>query len=475
VPPNALTRAMTRLPRRVAAAVAVLLVLAVAFGIYRASAASERGRPDATVALDADVAAMFDRAASLCTGLSGPRLAGQVTADAGDPTAATPAGLTALAGRMCDLIGAVGPAGGDPWEAALAAHRTGTDAVRAAGGVPSAARSYVDTVRGHAGRYAAQAAFRDDPDAPVGEPTPVPEQYLPLVRSAATACPLLSPARVAAQVMAGSGFVAGRRGPDVALGIAALRPEVWAARARSADSPFDPGVAVPALATLTCALAAELAPLGGDPYPLALAALRWDAEAVRRAGGVPQVPTVRNRVRLVLAYADRYATDPRVTGAPGPAPSTLAESPRPSRSTGPSASPAAKPSPGANPPAGYEIVGYGGRCIDVPGKTAEDGERLQVRDCTGAPNQRWTFDSDGTVRALGLCMDLARAATADGTAVQVANCNGGDAQRFTLNAAGDLVGARAGKCVDVRDRGGDGALLQIWRCEGQENQKWRRR
>ncbi|MFB7600265.1 ricin-type beta-trefoil lectin domain protein [Streptomyces sp. NPDC056160] len=113
------------------------------------------------------------------------------------------------------------------------------------------------------------------------------------------------------------------------------------------------------------------------------------------------------------------------------------------------------------------------RCIDVAGGRGKDGSPLEIRDCSGAASQRWTFASDGTVRAMGLCMDAAGAQTSDGTTVQLANCNGGPAQRFRLNIRHDLVSRLAGKCVDIRDnQTADGSRLQLWSCAGTPNQKW---
>ncbi|MEW2304760.1 RICIN domain-containing protein [Streptomyces sp. NPDC006655] len=121
------------------------------------------------------------------------------------------------------------------------------------------------------------------------------------------------------------------------------------------------------------------------------------------------------------------------------------------------------------------LIGTGsGRCIDVT-NAGGDGTRLQIATCSGAARQKWVFQSDGTIRSLGLCMDLAWAGTADGTAIQVARCSGNRAQLFYLSAQGDLVSALADKCVDVTDNGtADGTKLQLWKCAGTPNQKWRK-
>lgn len=123
---------------------------------------------------------------------------------------------------------------------------------------------------------------------------------------------------------------------------------------------------------------------------------------------------------------------------------------------------------------GRPLVGLAGKCIDVPNGEFTDGRRLQLWTCNGSAAQRWTFHSDGSLRAGGLCMDVAWGNTADGTAVQLANCSGNAAQRFTLSGAGDLVSILANKCVDVpNSNSADGTPLQIWTCNGTAAQKWR--
>ncbi|MEV0391097.1 ricin-type beta-trefoil lectin domain protein [Nonomuraea sp. NPDC050643] len=121
------------------------------------------------------------------------------------------------------------------------------------------------------------------------------------------------------------------------------------------------------------------------------------------------------------------------------------------------------------------LVGYAGKCIDVPGGNPADGSQLQIHTCNGTSAQDWTFAPDGTVRGMGMCMDVAWGSTADGANVQIANCSGNPAQQFVLSGAGDLVNPQANKCVDVKDwNSADGAKLQIWTCGGGSNQKWAR-
>ncbi|WP_307867810.1 ricin-type beta-trefoil lectin domain protein [Umezawaea beigongshangensis] len=124
---------------------------------------------------------------------------------------------------------------------------------------------------------------------------------------------------------------------------------------------------------------------------------------------------------------------------------------------------------------GGRIIGYGGRCVDVPDSNASEGVQLQIWDCNGTGAQNWTFASDGTVRALGMCMDVAWGSRDNGASIQLARCSGSPAQQFVLSAAGDLVNPQANKCVDVKDWiNASGAKLHQWECTGGANQKWRR-
>ncbi|WP_399896182.1 ricin-type beta-trefoil lectin domain protein [Streptomyces sp. BBFR51] len=113
------------------------------------------------------------------------------------------------------------------------------------------------------------------------------------------------------------------------------------------------------------------------------------------------------------------------------------------------------------------------RCIDIVGGKAAQGARLMIWDCSGSASQHWTFPSDGTMRALGMCVELAGGSTDDGADLRMASCDGRQAQRFTLNARHDLVSGLANKCADVRDeQTSNGTRLQLWNCNGHDNQKW---
>jgi hypothetical protein len=113
------------------------------------------------------------------------------------------------------------------------------------------------------------------------------------------------------------------------------------------------------------------------------------------------------------------------------------------------------------------------RCIEVVGHRGADGSPLQIWDCGKKDWQKWDFRSDGTIHSMGLCMDVAWGSRDNGAVIQLAVCSGNPAQQFRLSGAGDLVNPQANKCVDVKDQAtGNGTRLQLWDCNGQDNQKW---
>nr|WSW66625.1 lectin [Streptomyces sp. NBC_00995] len=131
------------------------------------------------------------------------------------------------------------------------------------------------------------------------------------------------------------------------------------------------------------------------------------------------------------------------------------------------------PQSGADASSGA-LSGPGGKCLDATGNTGADGTPVQLWDCTGGANQRWTVQGDGSIRTLGACLDVTSGSTANGAKVQLYTCNGTGAQRWTYNAStGDIVNTAADKCLDVTDRStANGARAQIWTCTGAANQKW---
>ncbi|WP_432984193.1 RICIN domain-containing protein [Dactylosporangium sp. CA-233914] len=407
------------------------------------------GRP-----VDEVTAQTISLAALSCPALSGPRLAAQLMANSGlNPDATGPDGggiaampaaafrswapwpqaeardatasIYALAHYMCDLVGQVRLAGvaADRWQAALAAYYSGTAAVKAAAGVPADAKGYVDRVTGYATWYAGLAVFggtsvpasptpskTDSPSVLLNRmasdsPTAVPPTYVEAVKSAGSVCAQITPARVAAQLMAASGFDPNHRSADGAMGIAQFRAELWSRYEPTASSPWDPGTAIPALGKVMCDLVTRVTTMGGDSYRYALAAFRVGIDAVRAAGGLPPVPAVKEFVSRVAALADFYATvgPTAVTSSASPPSTPTAStslSPTPSK-TAAKPRPSSTPSPSSTGPTRYKVINvFTGKAMTVPNRSTAANEILVQQPDNGDPGQQWLLirDVDGTLR-----------------------------------------------------------------------------
>ncbi|MEV6693475.1 ricin-type beta-trefoil lectin domain protein [Micromonospora sp. NPDC051196] len=422
------------------------------------------------------------------------------------------ANVLALAHQMCDFSGQLRQAGiaGDQWRVAVGAFHSGMPAVIRAKGVPVDTVEYVDLVSGYAGYYGQLKQF-GGPGVPASTAPPasdtkgVPAPYVPLVVTAGSVCEQVTPAMVAAQVMALSGFDAHQLGPDGQRGIAQFLPEVWQSYGPSRGSAWDPETAIPAVGNAMCGLIDELSKLDGDPYLLALTAYRNGPTAVRQSGGSFDQPT-ETFLRAVKALTDLYVLDTRLA-RPTPAdtptttpPSSKAPDPDasepaadPDRSPSPTptsraTSPSTKPPAEAKPttaapkttapkperPSGAKQIFHPRTGLCVSSGSTGDGTRLELRSCKEDPAQWWVVRNDGTIRSRGLCMDIAWGGSDDGTAIQVAYCSGNPAQSWSINDKGGIISRLNGKAVDV-EMGASNKPLELWIYVGNSEQTWKLR
>ncbi|MDI1466203.1 non-reducing end alpha-L-arabinofuranosidase family hydrolase, partial [Catellatospora sp. KI3] len=136
----------------------------------------------------------------------------------------------------------------------------------------------------------------------------------------------------------------------------------------------------------------------------------------------------------------------------------------------PTTSPSVNPTPGGS----GTIVGVqSGRCVDVPNASQTNGTRVQLYDCNGQTNQRWTYTAGKALNVYGnKCLDANAQGTANGTAVIIWDCNGQSNQQWNVNANGTISGVQSGRCLDVWGTG-NGQQIQLYDCHGQTNQQWR--
>ncbi|TDB69760.1 RICIN domain-containing protein, partial [Micromonospora sp. KC721] len=118
------------------------------------------------------------------------------------------------------------------------------------------------------------------------------------------------------------------------------------------------------------------------------------------------------------------------------------------------------------------IVGaQSGRCIDAP--STSNGIQMQLWDCRGATNQRWTYTASRELRVYGnKCLDANGRGTTNGTAVIIWDCTGQPNQQWNVSG-NTITGVQSGLCVDASGAGtSNGTRIQLWTCHGGANQQW---
>lgn len=127
---------------------------------------------------------------------------------------------------------------------------------------------------------------------------------------------------------------------------------------------------------------------------------------------------------------------------------------------------------------------HSGKCVDVPGKSVEDGVQLTQYTCNGGMNQAWWIRDLGNgyaqlmAKHSGKCVDVANNSTNGNPVIQWSR-NSGSNQQWQLQDAGDglvrLVSRLSGKCLDVNPSStADGAKLIQWTCGTGTNQQFKR-
>ena len=125
------------------------------------------------------------------------------------------------------------------------------------------------------------------------------------------------------------------------------------------------------------------------------------------------------------------------------------------------------------------VSGNDNRCLDSDISNAtHDGTKVQVWQCLGGNNQRWTYYKDGSIRSSWdkRCLDEDIAGgTGAGTKVQVWHCIAGNLNQKWDFVGGTIVSRQDGRCLDEDIAGGtrNGSKAQVWDCNGWANQKWK--
>ncbi|WP_165217293.1 lytic transglycosylase domain-containing protein [Schaalia sp. ZJ1691] len=160
----------------------------------------------------------------------------------------------------------------------------------------------------------------------------VPAEYETAVLKAGSVCHEITPALIAAQVEAESGWNPHARSPAGAQGISQFMPATWATYGKDGDGDgeadiFNPTDAIYSQGVLMCWLIDEVktykvqSKISGDPVSLALAAYNAGIGAVLRYEGVPpyretqayvkKIPAAARKIELSMTNTDRESSAPQ--------------------------------------------------------------------------------------------------------------------------------------------------------------------
>ncbi|MCZ7439394.1 RICIN domain-containing protein [Micromonospora sp. WMMC241] len=129
---------------------------------------------------------------------------------------------------------------------------------------------------------------------------------------------------------------------------------------------------------------------------------------------------------------------------------------------------------GGTPSGGQLVGGQSGRCVEVPNSSTTNGTQVQLWDCGGGTNQRWTSTSGRQLTVYGnKCLDASGGGTANGTAVIIWDCHGGLNQQWNINTNGTVTNVQSGLCLDANGAASaNGTKIILWTCNGGANQRW---
>ncbi|MFE2172013.1 ricin-type beta-trefoil lectin domain protein [Kitasatospora sp. NPDC059462] len=116
-------------------------------------------------------------------------------------------------------------------------------------------------------------------------------------------------------------------------------------------------------------------------------------------------------------------------------------------------------------------------CADIDHGWTGNGTAALLWTCadagSAAPNQQFTFGTDGSLHVLGKCLDVTGGATANGSPVNLWDCNGSPAQQWLPGPhPHTLRNPNADKCLDADASAPLGARLVIRDCGKTQSEAW---
>jgi Ricin-type beta-trefoil lectin domain/Ricin-type beta-trefoil lectin domain-like len=123
---------------------------------------------------------------------------------------------------------------------------------------------------------------------------------------------------------------------------------------------------------------------------------------------------------------------------------------------------------------------FSSQCLDADSNNGGNGTKVQIWGCWNGPNQKWratmqVAEPIQVLASLASCLDAdASTINGNGTKVQLWDCNGGGNQLWNMLSDGTILNVQSHRCLDADTNtiGGNGTKVQLWDCNGGPNQKW---
>ena len=114
-----------------------------------------------------------------------------------------------------------------------------------------------------------------------------------------------------------------------------------------------------------------------------------------------------------------------------------------------------------------------GRCINPKDFGTYDKVPIQIWDCIGGNNDKWTRFKDGQIMSVNSSKCLYAYGSYVGSPIVIYSCSGVSNQVFDTYGDGTIRQRSSGLCLDVANYGtANGSRLQLYTCLGGSNQKF---
>jgi hypothetical protein len=115
-----------------------------------------------------------------------------------------------------------------------------------------------------------------------------------------------------------------------------------------------------------------------------------------------------------------------------------------------------------------------GKCLQDPGNRTSDGTRPVISGCVWGTTERWILAADGTIRVNGRCLDITGTVRSAGTLVQLVSCGSADPrQLWVAGTRGELINPASGLCLtDPGSATRSGTVPKMGTCHVKPYEQW---